>query len=233
MEEAFGPDYPYTWAQGLPVTNTKAVVQQLRLAISELNRTAVAPDIRFAVMEVLRPNLLIALVSLSRKYLNQPLVLPEESRQQSELASSLLALTTTAYTVCAVQAIQKRDSISSVNPARLVCESLRRAIEFSGRKILQAYQLYQPVEPNTWLELHQLYALAERQQLANIPVADKLSGDQLRQGRPSRIQHPGTYRHCPGQHVYAQLCPGRNSQRTLGYPGPEQCPLLHRRGALL
>jgi hypothetical protein len=50
-------------------------------------------------------------------------------------------------------------------------------VGFAGRKILQTYQLYQPVEPHGWMELNQLYSLAERQQLAKLPVSDMESGD--------------------------------------------------------
>lgn len=166
-----------TWAQNLPVTNTKAVVQQLRQALEDLNRVQISPDVRFGIMEVLRPSLHISLTALAKRFLNQPLVLPEEPSQMSELASTLYRLATTAYTIVALQAIQQRESLHTINPAKLVCESLQRAIGFSGRRILQSYQLYQPIESQGWLELHQLYALGERQQLTDLPVSDNLHGD--------------------------------------------------------
>lgn len=73
--------------------------------------------------------------------------------------------------------MQQRDSIREVNPARLVCEAVHRAIRFCGLKLLQTFQLYRPVELQGWLDLHQLYALAERQRLAELPVTDRLVGD--------------------------------------------------------
>lgn len=170
-------DAAIIWAQSLPVANTKQVVQQLRRAIEDLNRLVISPDVRFGIMEALRPSLYIGLTALTKRFLNQPLVLPEEPNQMSELASTLYRLATTAYTIVALEAINQRDSLQNVNPARLVCESLQRAIGFTGRKILQSYQLYQPIESQGWLELHQLYALAERQQLVDLPVSDSLHGD--------------------------------------------------------
>jgi hypothetical protein len=165
------------WAKNLSVTNTKLVLQQLRHVIYNLNRVAMPPNTRFDIMEVLRPSLQISLAALSKRFLNQPLVLPEEPRQMSELANTVLGLATTAYTIVAVHTIQQRDNIQGINPAKLVCEAIARAARFSGLKILQSYQLNQPVERRGWLELHQLYALAERQQLTELPVADKLFGD--------------------------------------------------------
>jgi cyclic-di-GMP-binding protein len=165
------------WAQGLAITNTRLVAQQLREAISELNRVVVAPDVRFDILEALWPKLQIVLEALSKKFLNQPLTLPEEPRQMSELASILYSLGTTAYTLVAIHTIRQKELIEGANPAQLVCEALHRAVGLAGRKMLQAYQLYQPVEPHAWLELHQLYSLAERQQLANLPVSDGQFGE--------------------------------------------------------
>ena len=169
-------DAAQVWAQGLPVTNTRSVVHQLREAVSDLNRVQLAPEARYNIMEVLRPNLDVALSNLSKRFLNQPLVMPEEPQQMTELADTLYSAISTAYTIVAIQAIAQRDSIRGTSPARLTCEAIQRALVFVGRKILQTYQLYRPIEHNGWLTLHQLYALADEQKLADLPVAEPLSG---------------------------------------------------------
>ncbi len=160
-----------SWARGLPVTNTHTAVSQLRHALSDLNRTRVAPEVRYGILEALRPGVEVAVANLSRRFLNQPLVMPEEPRQSAEQADALCSLVCTAYTITATEALRQRDSIREINPARLVCESIQQALEFAGRRILQTFQLYRPVELHGWLELHQLYALAESQQLEKLPVA--------------------------------------------------------------
>ena len=165
------------WAQNLPIANTKLVVQNLRTAITELNRVDMAPDLRFSIMEELRPSLHVALSTMSRRFLNQALVMPEEPRQMAELADNLYSLAATAYTIVAAHTLQQRDSIYRVNPARLLCEAIHRAMGFAGKKMLQTFQLHQPVQHYGWLELHQLYAMAERQQIADLPVEDKLEGN--------------------------------------------------------
>lgn len=158
------------WTSALPVTNTREVAQQLRLAIGELNRVTLPAEQRHAIMEAMRPNLMVATASLSRRFINQPLVLPPEPQQMAELADQLSGLTSTAYTLVAVHAIRDRESIRNINPARLVCESLQRAIHFAGQKIFQRFQLFQPSENRAWKTLHQLYALAERQQLTQLRI---------------------------------------------------------------
>jgi len=128
------------WAQNLPIANTKLVVQNLRNAIEELNHVDMAPDVRFDIMEELRPSLNVALSTMSRRFLNQPLVMTEKPQQMSELADKLYSLTTTAYTIIAVQTLQQREHIYRVNPARLLCEAIHRALGFAGKKMLQTFQ---------------------------------------------------------------------------------------------
>jgi hypothetical protein len=165
------------WAQGLPVTNARQVARQLQEVLGQLNRIEMRPELRFGLTEALRPSLLVATASLSKRFLKQPLVMPEEPRQLAQLTDNLYSLAATAYTITAIQAMQQRESIREMNPARLVCESIHRAIRCTGLKLLQTFQLYRQVELHGWLDLHQLYALAERQQLAAIPVSDNLGGD--------------------------------------------------------
>lgn len=165
------------WAERLPVANSREVALQLHPALERLNRVDMAPELRFGILEALRPGLLVATASLSKRFLKQPLVMPDEPRQMAELTDSLYARAATAYTLAAVHAIQRRDRVRDMNPARLACESILRAVRFCGARLLQTFQLYRPVELHGWLDLHQLYALAEGQQLAAIKVGDRLGGD--------------------------------------------------------
>ena len=77
------------WARALPVTNAAAVAQQLRKVIARLNRVELGPELRFNIMEALRPTLLVTVGNLSRRFLNLPLVMPREPRQVAELVGHL------------------------------------------------------------------------------------------------------------------------------------------------
>ncbi|MFT6958011.1 MAG: hypothetical protein ACJAYC_003027 [Halieaceae bacterium] len=167
----------HRWVQDLPVANPRQSVQQLQQVVSQLNRLTLSPSLRFNLLEAMRATILVATSGLSRNILNQPLTLPEEARQLAQMADTLFGLAGSGYALAAVHTIQQQETVRDVNPARLVCETLHRAISFNSRKILQSYQLYQPIEMQGWLSLHQLYALAERQQLAHLPIIDPLAGD--------------------------------------------------------
>lgn len=164
-------DAASAWAGNLPVTSTLRLVQQLLEAIEELNHVVVPAERRYGIIEAMRPSLQVAKSSLSRRFINQPLVLPAEPQHIADLAERLFSATGTAYTLVAVHATRDRESIQDINPARLVCEALQRALCFTGCRIFQRYQLYQALEPGVWQTLHQLYAFAERQQLTRAQVS--------------------------------------------------------------
>ncbi len=89
-------DAALAWAENLPLTNIRAVSQQLVQVVSDLNRVAVAPTTRHAVLEALRPTIDTALSNSGKRFLNQPLVLPEEPRQIADIADRLLGQVATA-----------------------------------------------------------------------------------------------------------------------------------------
>jgi len=164
------------WTNALPVTSSSQVALQLRDAIARLNRVELTPELRFKLLETLRPALLVAVASLSRRFLRQPLVMPVAPRQMAEMADHLYNLACTGYTIVAAHAIQRRESVREVNAAKLACESIHRALRCAGAGLLQTFQLYRPVPLRGWLTLHQLYALAEGQRLTQLQVEDRLSG---------------------------------------------------------
>jgi hypothetical protein len=159
------------WAGSLPVSNTQRLAEILSRALADLNRIHLSPETRFSILEALRPSIDMSLAGVCKKYLNQPLVMPAEPARIAGIARQLFAAASVAYTVVAVETIQYRAAIRNTSPARLACESIQRALHYCGLKVLQAYQLYRPVDASVWQNLHQLYALAEDQELANLPVS--------------------------------------------------------------
>ena len=59
---------------------------QLHPALERLNRVDMAPELRFGILEALRPGLLVATASLSKRFLKQPLVMPHEPRQMADMS---------------------------------------------------------------------------------------------------------------------------------------------------
>lgn len=170
------PEAAETWIEALPIANTLAIAELLNVALSELNHLQLPPRSRYQILETLRPRVDLALGSLHKKYLNQPLVIPREPGKLADLAEQLLLAAGTAYTIVAVEAIQQREQISDINPARLTCEAIHHALVYCGRRVLQAFQLYRPLPIHGWQVLHQLYALAENQELTDLPLQNQTAG---------------------------------------------------------
>ena len=165
-----------SWAQSLPLANGTAPARLLVQALNDLNRTPLSPQLRDNIMEVLRPKIDDAQANLSKRFLNQPLVMPEASQTAAELSDRLLTLSTTAFTIIAIETIQKHKTVHDTHPARRTCQAIQQALIFAGRKVLQRFQLHRSIDVHGWETLHQLYALALNQRLADLPVPKSLSG---------------------------------------------------------
>lgn len=166
------------WASRLPGGNPAKGASALRDALSSLNRVALGPQQRFALLEALRAPLRQVTGALTQAFIADSAVVSEHAQQRSELVSDLCELGAAGYALVAVNTIRKPDAITGLNPARLACEALHRAVAFRSQELLQYHLLYLPVPLNHWAMLHHLYALAERQQLANLPVKDPLTGSE-------------------------------------------------------
>jgi hypothetical protein len=164
------------WAESTAMGQADQAAKTLLGAVSDLNRVALPPQLRFELLEVLRARAHLALSNLSRYYLNQPVTLPEEPRRAAQLAQSLNDHLVTGYTIVGIHAIKERDTLSGTNPARLLCLAMHRAITSATQRLLISYQLYRPAEVGLWGQLHQLYLLAQRQQLTSQAVPDELWG---------------------------------------------------------
>ena len=166
------------WADQLPMGSPPRAAAALQEAFGGLNRVPMAPSLRYRLLEILRRPAHSAITVLIRGGMNRPIVMDEDAQQQADLVSTLCKLMITGYTLAAVHTIRGEQDSEDVNPAKLACEALHRAMVQSGVRILNACLLYQPLPPNTWAGLHRLYSLAERQQLARLPVEDAARGTQ-------------------------------------------------------
>ncbi|MDZ7783169.1 MAG: hypothetical protein U5K56_09685 [Halioglobus sp.] len=168
------PQAARDWTHTLPVTRSQVVAQELAGTLAELNRVRLSAENRYALLEVLQPVLESALSNLGKRFLNQPIVMPEEPQRMADLAAQVRTLMATAYALVAVHAIREQDAVRETHPAQLACLAIQRALLHTGRKVLQALQLYRPLEIHGWQMHHQLYALAEKQGLTTREIPRQL-----------------------------------------------------------
>lgn len=157
------------WVESLPIMNMGETARQLYQFIQELNRLQIDSKLRFQLLEVVRPSILHVSDSLQKHYLNQSLVLPEKARRVASLAQALQGHLANGYKLVAVRGIRK---VKDKAVRRAVTIAIHRAVTALGDTLLRCYQLYFPSPRHLWLELHQLFLLAELHGISATPVVD-------------------------------------------------------------
>lgn len=158
------------WVDALPMANVGESSRLLYQLIQELNRVRTDGRTRYTLLEAIRPALLNVERQLGKHYLGQSVVLPDKQRKIASLAQALQVHLGVGYKLVAIDTVRKT---REKDAGRVAVTAVHRAITSMGEILLRGYQLYLPTPRFHWLELHQLYLLAEGHGLANLEVEDK------------------------------------------------------------
>lgn len=167
------PRHLSEWVEHLPMVNLGESSRQLYHAVIELNQLIVDPETRFKLIEVLRPPIQQVCKSLTKHYLNQPVVLPPKARKVSRLAMALDNHLMVAYKSVIEDRKRLNQTLLSKKPKKITALAVYHAMSITTRMIVRAYHLYNPAPEKAWHELHQLYLIAERNRLLDSPIEDK------------------------------------------------------------
>ncbi|RRJ82330.1 hypothetical protein [Aestuariirhabdus litorea] len=155
-----------SWLSGLPKANLGEISRLLYSALVELNKLNTKPQLRFQLLELLRPTIYYTLSALSKHYLGQSVILNEQQKKVANLAQALQTNLATGYKHIILDCHALEDE------RQLCCNAIHRAITELSRAQLRAYQLYCPPPRYLWLELGQLFQAAEHLHLLDQEVAD-------------------------------------------------------------
>lgn len=168
-----GSDQPkklQAWVEELPLMNMGETSRLLYQFIQELNRLQLPSPQRLQLLEVIRPAVLNCCTSLSKHYLNQSLVLPEKARRVASLAQALQTHLAGGYKLVAVRCVKH---LREKDGKPRLAKAIHRAVSALTDALVRSYQLYFPVPRHLWLELHQLFLLAEMNGVEQIQVHDQ------------------------------------------------------------
>ncbi|MCR8923092.1 hypothetical protein NO559_09935 [Dasania sp. GY-MA-18] len=165
------------WVDQLPKANIGQTTRQLFQAISELNRVRLLPEERYKILEQLRAQIHFVSRSLSKHYLNQPIILPKQAKQVANLSQTLHQQMITGYTIVASHASALGKRIVGGKPDQLIAKALYRAITESTVNLIRNFQLYESSDKHLWQQLHQFYLLGQQHNALSIDVNDKEIGD--------------------------------------------------------
>lgn len=168
------------WLADLPKANTGETARQLYQGLVELNQLDIAADERMRLLELFRPEVYFICRSLERYFLNKAIMLEERARKVANLCQALQSHLATGYKLVITEAVQN----TGRDKGQLLAAALQRATHSLCLPLIRACQLYCPVPEGLWQELHQLYQLALRHNLAQSPVRDSLA----RHGQTTTVQ---------------------------------------------
>lgn len=158
------------WSKKLPMANVGAAAKLLYQASRELNHTRIDPVLRYKMLEIVRGQIYNICELLAKRFLNQTVVLNDNDLKVVMLTQTLQNQLATGYKRIILDILnipsQKHDS------PKLLTFAIHRAISDLSQTILRALQLYSQPPKHAWLELHQLYALAEIKQIQQYDVKD-------------------------------------------------------------
>jgi hypothetical protein len=158
------------WSKKLPMANVGAAAKLLYQASRELNHTRIDPVLRYKMLEIVRGQIYNICELLAKRFLNQTVVLNDNDLKVVMLTQTLQNQLATGYKRIILD-ILNIPSQKSGSP-KLLTFAIHRAISDLSQTILRALQLYSQPPKHAWLELHQLYALAEIKQIQQYDVKD-------------------------------------------------------------
>ncbi len=161
------------WISHLPKANLGETARQLYQALVELNQFVTPTENRLQLLELMRPEVHFVCQHLERHFLGQSIVLDERPRKVANLCQALQNHLAIGYKLIIVQESPRltRDR----DRAQFLAIALQRAVHSLNGPLIRSSQLYCPVPEGLWLELHQLYQLAQSRQLHRVTVRDPLA----------------------------------------------------------
>jgi len=157
------------WAKKLPMANVGVAAKMLFQATRELNATGVTAPSRYKMLEIIRSQTYIICESLGKRFLKQSVMLTDNDMKIVSLAQTLQNQLASGYKRIIVDELAKP---TKKGDAKLLTFAIHRAIMDLSQTILRALQLYSHPPKNAWLELHQMFALAETKGIQQYPVKD-------------------------------------------------------------
>ncbi|MCT7360380.1 MAG: GTPase [Thalassobium sp.] len=159
------------WAKELPMANTGEAARQLYQAIRELNQWNTDPLLRFKVLEVVRPYIYSICTLLNKHFLQSSISLNDKQLKIANLSQAMQGHLATGYKMVVAHSISR--VAPADKPSKIVTLAIHRAISDTNQTILRAFQLYCQPPEHAWLEVNQLYLLAEMHKLLTFKVSDR------------------------------------------------------------
>lgn len=159
------------WAKELPMANTGEASRRLYQAVRELNAWDTTPIQRFETLEIIRPYIHSVCKVLNKHFLQSSVSLNDKQLKIANLSQALQGHLATGYKMVVAHSVNQLGA--GDKPQRHLPRAIHRAIADSGQIILRAFQLYCQPPERAWLDVNQLYLMAEARRLDGMSIEDQ------------------------------------------------------------
>lgn len=152
---------------GLSAATSAEAASTLLEELENMNRQAVASDVRLKALETYRPAVMNLAEQLANHYCNAPLPLPPVAKKAATTAESLWQELGYGYKLALIDQQSKLFNLASKKSVAFI---VYRAIEAVSQLAMVYYQTYFSPPGSVWSDLHQLYLYAVRQSLHDTEI---------------------------------------------------------------
>ena len=163
------PRRAQAWLEGLPSANLGQTSQMVRTALLDINKVQMSLGQRHTLLALFAPVVDRVAKGLRKQYITSPLPPGEEQLRSINLLHQCYASMANGYKIVVSELQRAGKGMEADNDDFM--QALRGATEYLALQLIQAYEVYFPEPKRVWGELHYLYLLAQRQQVAEVPVA--------------------------------------------------------------
>lgn len=146
------------WLKQLPRANTGECAKQINDILFRINHFEIPVNARHTLMTELSVAVAEISNTIAQHYANKPLPLSPKNRQIAELAIVL------NYEMAISSQILVEhywsDSLNLFNRKK-VSQAIHQAIYYLSQVLLTCFEIYRDTPPNSWINIHQMYAYAE------------------------------------------------------------------------
>jgi len=157
------------WLESLPMANLGETARLIYHTLNQTNEIDYAYADRIRFLEEMREPVQYVTDSMRKHFLGMTYPLPEKNRNIAIATREIYAAMATGYEIV-IEDIARTNVL--FQDKKLLTVQLHRALTYTGRNLLTAYQIYSRYAPHTWHKLHKLYAYAESSKLHTTAVSD-------------------------------------------------------------
>jgi hypothetical protein len=167
----------------LPMGAPQAAIRTLLVTIRSYNHSTLDPALRFRIADTISPIARECANILADKYQHSGIPLSDQRYTWHQDVQHMYKEMALAYEIVAFQLSQLSNRPEA--DGHLLNHSIRKAIVWLARAVLNAYSAYLSDPAEVWRDLHKLYAYAEEQGIENL-VLEK---SETKQNAVITIQH--------------------------------------------